>query len=362
LASEMPVKLHSSCFILIHRREQLWCSDEARYILFNSSGRLPAFNHTMILGIQIETMGAGARITAERGAAQSKPSEREDNIMAQNNRIGDLLVEAGIISVKTLVRALDMQRESDKRLGLLLMELKIVTEVEVLEALARQSGLKIVRNFAVRTFPGGLFKHVARPMAMERMIFPLDENRDTLTIATLDPFDHETFSLLAEKTGLNIHRRLAIRDDILDAIHTHYAIDRRLHSHRKKILVVDPSPIITRYLQSNLERNDLEVRSAHDGIAGLKSAYTHHPDLVICDLKMPRMDAYMFLFALKAHPDLARTPVILMVARADAAEEEQALSSGFADFICKPTLPGRVIDMIEKTLSPAALLKHVENR
>lgn len=286
--------------------------------------------------------------------------------MAQNDRIGDLLVEAGIITVKTLVRALEMQQGSDKRLGVLLMELKIVTEVEVMEALARQCGLKIVRNFADRVFPGGLLKLVPRGMAVEKIIFPLNTYRETLAIATLDPFDHETFSLVAEKTGLNIHRRLATRDDILDAIRNHYALDRRPQSHRKKILVVDPSPIITRYLQSNLERHDFEVQTAHDGIAGLKSAYSHHPDLVICDLKMPRMDAYMYLFALKAHPDLARTPVILMAARADAAEEEQALSSGFADFIGKPTLPGRVIDMVGKLLSPAgrkmAPLEHVENR
>jgi CheY-like chemotaxis protein len=286
--------------------------------------------------------------------------------MALNNRIGDLLVEAGIITVKTLMRALEMQRESDKRLGVLLMELKIVTEVEVLEALAQQCGLKIVRNFAGRSFYGGLLKLVPHRLAMSKIIFPLKLNRETLTIATLDPFDHETFALLAEKNGLNIHRRLATRDDILDAIHNHYAMDPRMHSNRKKILVVDPSPIITRYLQSNLEKHDFEVQAAHDGIAGLKSAYFHHPDLVICDLKMPRMDAYMYLFALKAHPDLTRTPVILMAARADSAEEQQALNSGFADFISKPTLPGRVIDMVGKILSPAKLvmtpLEHVENR
>src|SRR5664279_4373778 len=138
--------------------------------------------------------------------------------MAQNNRIGDLLVEAGIITVKTLVRALEMQQGSDKRLGVLLMELKIVTEVEVLEALARQCGLEIVRNFADRVFPGELLKLVPRRMAVGKIIFPLNQDRETLVIATLDPFDHETFSVLAEKTGLNIHRRLAARDDILNAI------------------------------------------------------------------------------------------------------------------------------------------------
>jgi hypothetical protein len=62
-------------------------------------------------------------------------------VMESRKRIGKLLVDAGIISFKTLERALKIQKGSGKRLGTLLRDMGIVTEEEVAEALACQSNL-----------------------------------------------------------------------------------------------------------------------------------------------------------------------------------------------------------------------------
>jgi hypothetical protein len=68
--------------------------------------------------------------------------------MEKRKQLGDLLVEAGIITVKTLERALARQKGSGKRLGALLEEMGIITEDELIEALARQFTFKTVMNIA----------------------------------------------------------------------------------------------------------------------------------------------------------------------------------------------------------------------
>lgn len=279
--------------------------------------------------------------------------------MAPRTPIGTLLVEAGIISAKTLERTLVVQQGSGKRLGALLRDMGIVTEEEVVEALARQCNVRTIRNFADHHFPKELLDLVPRFLALKKLIFPLKRHQGMLAIAT-------TVDYLANKTSMKIYLALACREDIFAAIRKHYLGGRWAKSGRQKILLIDPSPIITKFLQAPLAKEGYEVFVAHDGIDGLKMAFSCNPDLILCDLMMPRMDSYSFLDALKAHRETAETPVILLSAKASAEEEQRALQAGFADFICKPAMPVRVIARIKKAFrlleNEPQWLSHVENR
>ncbi|HJV37027.1 MAG TPA: two-component system response regulator, partial [Geomonas sp.] len=62
--------------------------------------------------------------------------------------LGELLVESGIITMKTLERALSRQRGSGKRLGVVLDEMGVITPEELIEALARQYGFETVKGIA----------------------------------------------------------------------------------------------------------------------------------------------------------------------------------------------------------------------
>ena len=269
--------------------------------------------------------------------------------MATRNQIGNLLVGAGIISVKTLERALELQRGSGKRLGKLLRDMGIVTEQEVIEALARQCDLRIVRNFADQPFPKELLDLIPAQMSLEKMIFPLKQHDRVLALATLDPFDSETFTDLSRKTGMKIYLALATSEDIIAAIRKHYLKGEKLENGRQKILIIDDSRVTTQVLELALRKEGYEVLVGGDGIEGLKLAVTHHPDLIVCDLFMPRMDGYAFMLALKTHADMAAIPVILMTAKASMEEEHKALKAGFVDFIGKPAMPVRVIERIKRT-------------
>jgi CheY-like chemotaxis protein len=194
-------------------------------------------------------------------------------VMETRMRIGNLLVQAGIITVKTLERALEMQKGSGKRLGAFLKEMGIITEGEVIEALARQCNLRIVRNFAGESFPKELLDLVPAQMALEKLVFPLKRYEGILAVAILDPFDNATISLLLEKTGLRIYPVLAARDDIISAIRKHYPNGALDKNSGKKILIIDPSPIIMKMYESALAHEGYEVLVAKDGVDGLKVAY-----------------------------------------------------------------------------------------
>jgi len=271
--------------------------------------------------------------------------------MATKKQIGDLLVGAGIISMKTLERALELQRGSGKRLGKLLREMGIVTEQEVVEALARQCNLRIVRNFADQPFPQELLDLVPAQTALEKMIFPLKSHDRVLALATLDPFDSETLADLSDKTGMRIYLALATSDDITAAIRKHYLKVERIERGRQKILIIDDCRVTTQVLDAALRKEGYDVLIAGDGIEGLKLAISYHPDLIVCDLFMPRMDGYAFMLALKIHADMAATPVILMTAKSSMEEEHKALKAGFIDFIGKPVMPMRVIARIKRTFA-----------
>jgi CheY-like chemotaxis protein len=268
--------------------------------------------------------------------------------MEHRMRIGDLLVEAGIITVKTLERALAMQKGSGKRLGALLKEMGIVTEEEVIEALARQCNLKTVSNFAQRPYSRELLDLIPRQTAMEKLIFPLKRYHRILSVAILDPFDSDTIGALLGKTGMRIYPVLATRDDICAAIRKHYGKGNLESNGGQKVLLVDPSAVIARIYESALAREGYEVLLATDGIAGLKVAFARHPDLVLCDRMVQRMDSYNFMHALRAHPETATIPAVLMASKPSSEEEKTALEAGFTDFIGKPATPMHLVGRIRK--------------
>ena len=273
--------------------------------------------------------------------------------MATRMQIGNLLVEAGIISFRTLERSLEVQKGSGKRLGTLLREMGIVTEEEVLHALAKQCNLRIVRNFAPQHFARELLDLLPARLALEKLIFPLKVYQNVLAVATLDPFDQDTFEHLARQTGMRIHPVLATRDDIMAAIRKHYPVGRWAVGGRQHILLIDSSPMVAKFLQPPLEREGYEVSVCLDGIDGLKLAYSCRPDLIICDLMMPRMDGYMFMHALKTHPSTNNIPVVLMSSKSSTEEDHRARKAGFCDIILKPAMPVRVLASVKKALAMA---------
>lgn len=102
---------------------------------------------------------------------------------------------------------------------------------------------------------------------------------------------------------------------------------------RRKILIVDDEPTITRALRASFLANGYDVRTAHDGIAALNVLEDWRPDLVITDLAMPDIDGIELCQRVRAASSL---PIILLSVRDDVDSKIKALDAGADDYVTKP--------------------------
>ncbi|WP_243373927.1 response regulator [Geotalea sp. SG265] len=271
-------------------------------------------------------------------------------------QLGDLLVEAGIITNTTLERALQRQKGTGKRLGTVLEEMGVVTGDELVTAVAAQFAMKTVKNIASFSYPQELLDLVPEDMALQKLVFPLKLKDGMLAIAITDPFDTDTLEYLGKKTGCKTIPVLATPEDIMAAVKKFYlkGVEK---SERTLILVVDDSKPVATIIQVALEKEGYDVVVGSDGVEGLKLAIHHKPTLIICDSVMPRMDGFAFIRSLRANADTVDIPVILLTSKASPEEEHAALKSGFLDFIAKPVMPMRVVSRVERAMH---LLKQIK--
>ncbi len=105
----------------------------------------------------------------------------------------------------------------------------------------------------------------------------------------------------------------------------------------KTILIVDDQPEVTKLLAMVLRGEDRRIITAASGETALALARQHAPDLVLMDVMMPGgMDGYEATRHLKEDPATGRCPVIIVTAKTQARDREEALASGAEDFIAKP--------------------------
>src|SRR5438105_2896895 len=99
-----------------------------------------------------------------------------------------------------------------------------------------------------------------------------------------------------------------------------------------QILIVDDDPWIVRMVTTVLEKRGHVIHSAADGEEGLQKAAKLHPDLVITDVMMPKMDGWTLVRTLRTRPELALTPVIFLTALGGDEERIRGFRQG-ADVI-----------------------------
>jgi two-component system response regulator AtoC len=103
---------------------------------------------------------------------------------------------------------------------------------------------------------------------------------------------------------------------------------------KKQILVADDEPNLRRVVSAQLQRDGYEVLAVEDGQAALETMETHHVDVLITDLRMPRLDGMELLKQVTARwPDV---PVILITAHGTVDTAVEALKLGAFDYITKP--------------------------
>ena len=106
---------------------------------------------------------------------------------------------------------------------------------------------------------------------------------------------------------------------------------------QKTVLCIDDNASNLRLLESMfVMREGLRVLSAGTPEEGLQVALAEHPDLILLDISMPRIDGYEVLARLRQHTSLARTPVVAVTAKAQLLDRVKGMALGFADYVTKP--------------------------
>ncbi len=120
---------------------------------------------------------------------------------------------------------------------------------------------------------------------------------------------------------------------------------------RRRVLVVDDEPYIGRIVQLKLEQGPYRVELATDGRSALQWLGSDAPlDLVLLDIMMPDGSGLDVLAALRDMPHRRETPVIMLTAKGQETDREEAARLGATDFLTKPFSPKKLVARIEELL------------
>lgn len=120
-----------------------------------------------------------------------------------------------------------------------------------------------------------------------------------------------------------------------------------------KILVAEDEPDIQDLIKFTLEFAGHEVRVASNGEEALKLARIDIPELVLMDVRMPKMTGYEACRAMKADPKLQNVPVVFLSAKGQEVEVQAGLDVGAADYILKPFSPDELTQRVTEILAAA---------
>ncbi|MCX7716808.1 MAG: response regulator [Candidatus Sumerlaeaceae bacterium] len=129
--------------------------------------------------------------------------------------------------------------------------------------------------------------------------------------------------------------------------------DKTGRLNRRLAVVVDDEPDVCQIVQATLEGAGFGVRTAHDGVAGLETVRSTHPQVIVLDIKMPRMNGYEMLAALRADPRTKDIPVVVMTSLTDPSEktdEQWRESLGVAGFLSKPFDPADLLAAVRQAV------------
>ncbi|WP_429374067.1 GspE/PulE family protein [Paenibacillus sp. DS2015] len=140
-----------------------------------------------------------------------------------NKRLGDLLVENGIVSDTQLQEALLEQKRTKRKLGDLLITQGYITEQQLIEVLEFQLGIPHVNLFKYQIDPA-ITQIIPESMAKRYQVLPLMKEGGKLMVAMADPLDYYAIEDLQMTTGFRIEPAISTRDELQRAIARHYGL------------------------------------------------------------------------------------------------------------------------------------------
>ena len=115
-----------------------------------------------------------------------------------------------------------------------------------------------------------------------------------------------------------------------------------------KILVVDDSNTIRRSAEIFLKAGKHEVVLAEDGFDALAKINDCHPDLIFCDILMPRLDGYQTCAIIKRNAQFSKVPVVMLSSKDGVFDKARGRMVGAQDYLTKPFTKDQLLNAVEQ--------------
>ena len=115
-----------------------------------------------------------------------------------------------------------------------------------------------------------------------------------------------------------------------------------------KVLVIDDSNTIRRSAEIFLKQGGYDVVLAEDGFDALAKVSDHQPDLIFCDILMPRLDGYQTCAIIKRNPHFATVPVIMLSSKDGLFDKARGRMVGSEDYLTKPFTKDQLLQAVEQ--------------
>jgi chemosensory pili system protein ChpA (sensor histidine kinase/response regulator) len=137
------------------------------------------------------------------------------------------------------------------------------------------------------------------------------------------------------------------------------AISSEAREQLSRILLIDDSLSVRKFVGRMLERAGYAVETAVDGEEGLRRASSQDYHLIITDLEMPKLNGYEVIQALRERPQTRGLPIIVMTTRAGEKHRRMALSVGATAYIAKPVEERALIQEVEHWIGQDSAVRRV---
>jgi len=113
----------------------------------------------------------------------------------------------------------------------------------------------------------------------------------------------------------------------------------------RRVLVIDDDPALLTAITRGLGLiGGFAVLTAEDGVTGLEGFFSERPDCVVVDIRMPGLNGYQFVRALRGDPETAQTPIVVLSALVQDHEQLAGMLTGADAYLIKPV---RITDLVQ---------------
>ncbi len=129
---------------------------------------------------------------------------------------------------------------------------------------------------------------------------------------------------------------------------------------RSRILISDDNQTNVELLETFLLDVDADIEMAYDGAETLEKVKEFHPDLILLDVMMPKLNGFEVCKTLKSNPETSQTMILMVTALNELGDIERAVEAGCDDFLSKPVNKVELLKRVENMLRLHSITDELE--